>query len=168
VVYSVHIYGCLLSASSSTYSPLIHLAPPLASSHSSCNILILASLIKIYHLFSSQFSDRPRKFGFTISHWEAKLYDDEKSMTCEFASLVTATCHSVQDKVPTVIFCVPTIYSVSILSLKAYEPALRSITSWWTIKVAKSIAEIFAIWSPNQEILKYIIKGHDTSDDLKK
>ena len=138
----VHIHGCLLSASRSTYSPLIHLAPSPLPMHSSCNILILASLKSIICFYHSlvigpgnftlpfligrhmrsghEYNDRVKLLS--------KLYDDEKSMTCKFASLVTATCHSVQDKVPTDIFCVPTIYSVSILSLKAYEPALRSIT----------------------------------------
>ena len=75
----------------------------------------------------------------------SKLYDDEKSMTREFASLVTATLYSVQERVPTDVFC------VSILSLKAYEPAPgerdRSLLDEHCreIKEAKLIAEIFKI-----------------------
>ena len=103
----------------------------------------------------------------------SKLYDDEKSMTREFASLVTATLYSVQERVPTDIFC------VSILSLKAYEPAPgerdRSLLDEHSreIKEAKSIAEIFKILTPywnylNYEILEDIIKNHGTSNDCEK
>ena len=103
----------------------------------------------------------------------SKLYDDEKSMTREFASLVTATLYSVQERVPTDIFC------VSILSLKAYEPAPgerdRSLLDEHSreIKEAKSIAEIFKILTPywnylNYEILEDIIKNHGTSNDCQK
>ena len=100
----------------------------------------------------------------------SKLYDDEKSMTREFASLVTATLYSVQERVPTDTFC------VSILSLKAYEPAPgerdQSLLDEHSreIKEAKSIAEIFKILTPywnylNYEILEDIIKTHGTSND---
>ena len=103
----------------------------------------------------------------------SKLYDDEKSMTREFASLVTATLYSVQERVPTDVFC------VSILLLKAYEPAPgeqdRSLLDEHCreIKEAKIIAEIFKILTPywnylNYEILEYIIKDHGTRNDCEK
>ena len=100
----------------------------------------------------------------------AKLYDDEESMKLHFGSLVTATCRSVEKNVLIKIFC------VSILSVKAYEPAPgerdRSLLDEHSgeIKAAKSIADIFAIltsyWNYlNYEILKYIVKEHGTIDD---
>ena len=103
----------------------------------------------------------------------SKLYDDEKSMTHAFASLVTATCSSVQERVQTDLFC------LSILSLKAYEPAPgerdRSLLDEHSreIKVAKSNAEIFVVLTPywnylNYEILEYIIKNHGTNEDREK
>ena len=103
----------------------------------------------------------------------AKLRDDEKSMKLEFGSLVTTTCYSVQKHVSIEIFC------VSILSLKAYEPAPgerdRSLLDQHSgeIKKAKSVAEIFCILMPywnylNYEILEYIIKEHGRSDDMEK
>ena len=103
----------------------------------------------------------------------SKLRDDDRSMTHEFGSLVTTTCYSVQERVPTNVFC------VSILQLKAYEPAPgerdRSLLDEHSreIQLAKSIAEIFVILTPywnylNYEILEYIIKGHGTSDDREK
>ena len=100
----------------------------------------------------------------------AKLYDDEESIKLKFGSLVTATCISVQSRVSVDIF------RASILSMKAYEPALgvgdQSLFDEESgeIKVAKSVTNIFAILTPywnylNIEILKYIIKEHGTVDD---
>ena len=100
----------------------------------------------------------------------AKLYNDEERMKLRFGSLVTATCCSVEKNVSIAIF------RVSILSLKAYEPAPgerdRSLLDDHSgeIKAVKSIADIFAIltsyWNYlNHEILKYIIEEHGTSDD---
>ena len=75
-IFSTYLWLLVVCQYRSTYSSLIHLAPPLASSHSSCNISIinncaLSFVLRIYHLFLSQFSDRPRKFHFTTSHLEA-------------------------------------------------------------------------------------------------
>ena len=100
----------------------------------------------------------------------AKLYDDEESMMLQFGSLVTKTCSSIQERIPIDVF------RVSVLSLKAYEPALGEGDQGLLgehsgeIKAAKSIADIFAILAPymnylNYEILKYIIKEHGTNDD---
>ena len=100
----------------------------------------------------------------------AKLYDDEESMILQFGSLVTESCYSIQERISIDVF------RVSILSLKAYEPAPgerdQSLLGEHSeeIKAAKSIAAIFAILAPymnylNYEILKYIMKVHGTSDD---
>lgn len=100
----------------------------------------------------------------------AKLYDDEERMMLQFGSLVTKTCSSIQERIPIDVF------RVSVLSLKAYEPALGEGDQGLLgehsgeIKAAKSIANIFAILAPymnylNYEILKYIIKEHGTNDD---
>ena len=100
----------------------------------------------------------------------AKLYDDQESMILQFGSLVTETCYSIQKRIPIDLF------RVSILTLKAYEPAPgerdQSLLGKNSeeIKAAKSIADIFAILAPymnylSYEILKYIIKVHGTSDD---
>ena len=102
----------------------------------------------------------------------AKLYDDDRSMKLEFASLVIATCYSVQERVPI------SEFRFSILALQAYEPAPGeqdpSLLSEHSgkIKGAKSIAEIFEILNPywnylTYEIVGYIINHHGTSDDRK-
>ena len=100
----------------------------------------------------------------------AKLYDDEKWIEHKFGFLVTATCRSVQERVPVDLF------RVTILSLQAYEPAPgvqnRSLLGEHTgeINLAKSVADIVAIVSPYMnyltfDLLKYIIEQHGTKDD---
>lgn len=101
---------------------------------------------------------------------QAKLYHDEKCIEHKFGSLVTTTCRSVQERVPVDLF------RVSILSLQTYEPAPgvrnRSLLGDHTgeIKLAKSVADIFAIVTPYMnylsfDLLKYIIEQHGTDDD---
>ena len=99
-----------------------------------------------------------------------KLYYDEEIIKLQFGSLVTATCYSFEKRVSIDAF------RVSILQLKAYEPAPGeqdpSLLGEHSgeIKAAKSIAVIFTILTPywnylNHEILNYIIKEHGSNDD---
>ena len=100
----------------------------------------------------------------------AKLYDDQEMMMLQFGYLVVDTCCSIQERISIGLF------RLSILSLRAYDPAPgerdRSLLGKHSGKInaAKSIADIFAILAPymnylNYEILKYIINNHGTSDD---
>ena len=102
-----------------------------------------------------------------------KLYEDEKNMKLLFASLVTATCYSIQKRIPVVDF------AGYILALRAYEPAPEERDQSLLdehireIKGAKSISEIFIILTPywnylSYEILEYIIAHYGTSEDTER
>ena len=101
------------------------------------------------------------------------LYDDDRSMRCQFGWLITKTSDSIEGRVPVVDF------ARSILVLKAYDSAPgerdRALLDEHSeeIKRAGSISEIFAIlcayWNYLcYEILEYIIELHGTSDDIER
>ena len=100
----------------------------------------------------------------------AKLDDDDKNIKLKFASLVTKTCDSVEDRIPVVRFV------RSVIALGAYEPAPlnrdRSLLDEHKeeIRKAQTISEIFVIldayWSYlTYEILEYIIEHFGDDSD---
>jgi len=101
---------------------------------------------------------------------KVKLYEDERNMKLQFASLVTRTCDSIEDRISVVRF------TRNILALGAFEPAPgsrdRSLLDEHKeeIKKAQSISEIFVIlnsyWNYlTYDVLEYIIQHCGTNDD---
>ena len=121
-------------------------------------------------------SKRPKFQQLSISEQEelmAKLYDDDRSMKCQFGWLVTKTCDSIEERIPVVKF------ARSILALGAYDPAPGERDPALLdehseeIKRAGSISEIFNILSTywnylNYELLEDIIELYGKSDDAER
>ena len=101
---------------------------------------------------------------------KVKLYEDDRNIKLQFASLVARTCDSIEHRISVVNF------ATKILALGAFEPAPGSRDPSLLdehkeeIKKAQSISEMFVIldsyWNYlTYDVLEYIIQHCGTDDD---